>query len=114
MLTRTFKPVDSTVGGIAANYYPHVYAGYIRSPAAQLTAFAQQSHGIASSRSGELEVMMHRRTEFFCCGLDNPLNDTAVLTDQLRITVSTPEASDAFQSITAAAMNTYGLPLRLV
>jgi len=48
---------------VAANFYPMVQRAFIRDAAvgAQLSLLSKQSHGVASLKPGQLEVMLHRR-----------------------------------------------------
>ena len=66
MLQRTYD--GAALGGVAANYYPHVFEAYIEDAGARLSVLGKQPHGVSSVASGELEVMLHRRTDFACCG----------------------------------------------
>lgn len=106
MIKRVYQP--DVVGGMGANFYPHVFAAYLRSASSpvQLTAIAEQPHGIASSQPGELQVMVHRRTAYGCCGNSEPLNDTSVLTDTLLITLDSEQDSSRMQSRVTTEANT--------
>ncbi len=66
VLKRTY--VEETLGGVAANYYPHIFEAYIEDESARVAVLGKQPHGVSSVASGELEVMLHRRTNFSCCG----------------------------------------------
>jgi len=49
--------------GIEGNYYPMVYASFIKDNLAQLSLIGERSHGASSLTSGELEVMLHRNPD---------------------------------------------------
>ena len=103
MMKRTYQP--DVIGGVAANFYPHVFAAYIADEEAQLTAYGQQPHGVASTQPGELQLMMHRRTAYGGCGLNQALNDTTVLHDRMLLTFDDRATSARMQSRITAGLN---------
>ena len=66
VLPRVFNPL--ALGGIGANYYPQIFEAYIEDDRVRMSVLNQQPHGVSSVSSGELEVMLHRRTNYSCCG----------------------------------------------
>eukprot|EP00943_MAST-04B_sp_MAST-4B-sp1_P008064 g8064.t1 len=62
---RIFDPDKDkdVLNNIAGNYFPVVSSAYIQDKNAndQLTIFTEHSHGITSSKSGEMEIMLHRK-----------------------------------------------------
>lgn len=74
-LERTFNSSQSLI--IPGNYYPVVQATYIQDSDYRLSVLTSQSCGCSSLASGELEVMVHRRTlQDDYRGVSSPLNDT--------------------------------------
>ena len=61
---------------IASNFFPIVSSAYIRDENGvnQLTIFTQHSHGFTSSKTGEMEIMLHRRISNGFINLDDKLN----------------------------------------
>jgi len=74
---------------LEANYYPMVYAAYIRDTYAQLSLISERSHGASSLGSGRLEVMIHRNPDE-TDGFGPGLTDTTVVYPVLRAIVDTP------------------------
>ena len=131
MMARVYTP--GLLGGMSGNYYPMVYSAYVTGPSGQVTAITQQPHGVASPESGEwrgvglcvfvwvcqawrcvmlsvllaglLEIMFHRRTNYFCCGLDNPLNDTTVLHDRVFYNFDSPSTAASVKQQLITALN---------
>ena len=66
MFKRTFQPF--AIGGMGANYYPQIFEAYVEDDSARLALLTKQPHGVTSATSGEIEMMLHRRTSFHCCG----------------------------------------------
>ncbi|KAF0293557.1 Lysosomal alpha-mannosidase [Amphibalanus amphitrite] len=63
---------------VSGNYYPVNSRIYIRDAASQLTVLSDRSQGGASLASGQLELMLHRRTvQDDGFGVGEPLNETA-------------------------------------
>eukprot|EP00163_Fabomonas_tropica_P030317 TRINITY_DN6798_c0_g1_i2.p1 TRINITY_DN6798_c0_g1~~TRINITY_DN6798_c0_g1_i2.p1 ORF type:complete len:416 (-),score=118.66 TRINITY_DN6798_c0_g1_i2:100-1347(-) len=58
------KVVQGLDQPIAGNYFPMVMTSYIQDTSAdlQLTLLSERAHGFTSLKSGEMEVMIHRRT----------------------------------------------------
>ena len=61
------------LNNVAGNFFPVVSSAYIRDTNGdkQLTIFTEHSHGITSSRSGEIEIMLHRRISSGFINLEN-------------------------------------------
>lgn len=63
---------------VAGNYYPLTAAMYIQDADRQLAVLTDRAQGGASLRSGQMEVMVHRRTlTDDARGVGEPLNETA-------------------------------------
>ncbi|KAL4856940.1 Alpha-mannosidase [Chlorella vulgaris] len=63
---------------VAGNYYPVTAAMYVQDAGKQLTVLTDRSQGGASLQSGQMEVMLHRRTlADDARGVGEPLNETA-------------------------------------
>ena len=62
-----------TLNNIASNFFPIVSSAYIRDENGvnQLTIFTQHSHGFTSSKTGEMEIMLHRRISNGFINLEN-------------------------------------------
>lgn len=99
MQTRTRLPNgrlnDSDAGVvISGNYYPIVSRAYIRdevSKAMQLTVMTEYTHGGSSLKSGQLEVMLHRRlVKDDWRGVGEPLNETTIASPTFFLTLSNP------------------------
>jgi len=72
--------------GIAGNYYPTIYASYIKDSDAQFTIVQERAHGISSQASGEVEIMLHRNP-----GRD--LNDLTTVYPIIRVVCDSPNNS---------------------
>jgi len=83
---------SSWTSPIASNYYPMVYASYIRDGITQLTLVGERSHGVSSTQAGELEVMIHRNPDE-SDGFGPALTDTDVVYPTLRVLVDSPQNS---------------------
>lgn len=98
MLERRYDPLQSD--RIAGNYYPTAGAAYLRDTGAdvRLSLLAAQSHGCGATRSGELELMLHRRClrddQF---GVNEVLNETSTIQPQIWLTLETNAASARLQ-----------------
>ncbi len=72
---RIFNPDKDkdVLNNVAGNYFPVVSSAYIQDRNAddQLTIFTEHSHGITSSKSGEMEIMLHRRISSGFINLEN-------------------------------------------
>jgi hypothetical protein len=63
---------------VAGNYYPVTAAAFVQDERAQLAVLTDRAQGATSLRSGELELMVHRRTLVDDGrGVVEPLNETA-------------------------------------
>ncbi len=90
---------------IAGNYYPLVTGAGIAGadPAGRpwaLGVVAAHTHGCASLKAGELEVMLHRRLlqdDYPHLGVGQALNDTSRLVDTLQFTIGEPDAAERVQ-----------------
>eukprot|EP00002_Diphylleia_rotans_P037925 TRINITY_DN853_c0_g1_i6.p1 TRINITY_DN853_c0_g1~~TRINITY_DN853_c0_g1_i6.p1 ORF type:complete len:935 (-),score=209.41 TRINITY_DN853_c0_g1_i6:77-2881(-) len=84
---RTDKPLQG-------NYYPLVGSSFIKSTDLQFTAVVKSSHGVASLKDGEFEVMLHRRTlQDDGRGLGEPMNDQTTISDTIRFIYDDPVAA---------------------
>jgi len=77
---------------IGGNYYPTVYASFIRDSQAQLTLISERSHGVASLENGEIEIMVHRNPDM-SDGFGPGLTDTTIVFPVIRVLIDTPAAS---------------------
>eukprot|EP00026_Physarum_polycephalum_P001546 Phypoly_transcript_01548.p1 GENE.Phypoly_transcript_01548~~Phypoly_transcript_01548.p1 ORF type:complete len:1071 (+),score=169.08 Phypoly_transcript_01548:77-3289(+) len=77
---------------IEGNYYPTIYATFIRDYTAQLTVISERSHGCSSLDNGDLEVMVHRNPDMGD-GFGPGLTDTDVVYPVNRILLDTPAAT---------------------
>jgi hypothetical protein len=77
---------------IEGNYYPTIYASFIRDYTAQLTVISERSHGASSLDNGQLEVMVHRNPDMGD-GFGPGLTDTDVVYPVNRVLVDTPAAT---------------------
>lgn len=78
--TRDFRPTWklNQTEAAAGNYYPLTAAMYIQDGSRQLTVLTDRAQGGASLHSGQMEVMVHRRTlKDDWRGVAEPLNETA-------------------------------------
>jgi hypothetical protein len=78
--------------GIEGNYYPSIYASYIKDTVSQLSLIFERSHGVSSLENGEIEVMLHRNPDMG----DNfgpALTDTTIVFPVVQVVVDTPAAS---------------------
>ncbi|EFC43471.1 predicted protein [Naegleria gruberi] len=69
---------SNTKSKVEATYLPIVFNCFIRDEEkkTQLTLFVSETHGAASMKNGELEIMLHRRTlSDDGRGVDQPVND---------------------------------------
>jgi len=78
--------------GIEGNYYPVIYAAFIRDDAVQLSVISERSHGASSLDEGNLEVMLHRNPDMGD-GFGPGLTDTDIVSPVLRVIVDSPSAS---------------------
>jgi hypothetical protein len=78
--------------GIECNYYPHIYAGFIKDSMAQLSLISERSQGISSQKSGSLELMIHRNPDMGD-GFGPGLTDTSEVFPVVRAIVDTPSGS---------------------
>lgn len=94
---------DPTMPGntIGANYHAMVSSCYLRSALPsdqrQFTVLSRQSMGVISQVDGELEVMLHRRTNSTDSQGPWPLNDTSVLEAPLWLMVGQELDSEALR-----------------
>jgi hypothetical protein len=88
------------------NYKPTQYSSFIKDNIAQLTILSDHSHGTTSLQNGQIEYMLHRRCSVDDLrGLNEPLNDTTIVTFKLRLLVDTPERSDMYRHHQAHLLN---------
>jgi hypothetical protein len=88
-----FRPTwnFSSFLNVTQNYYPVDSAIAIRDPVNgnQMTLMTTRSHGGSSIMEGQIELMHHRR--LYCDdarGVDEPLNETDVYGNGLRVTTT--------------------------
>ncbi|KAG2377465.1 hypothetical protein C9374_009376 [Naegleria lovaniensis] len=75
---------------VEATYMPIVYNCYIRDETKnrQLTLFVTETHGAASVKNGQLEIMLHRRTySDDGRGVDQPVNDDSVVALNIKVRI---------------------------
>jgi len=85
------RQYDSSCG-IECNYYPHIYASFIKDAMSQLSVISERSQGCSSQKSGSFEVMIHRNPDMGD-GFGPGLTDTTEVFPVVRLVVDTPAAS---------------------
>ncbi|XP_032350065.1 epididymis-specific alpha-mannosidase-like, partial [Camelus ferus] len=106
MQRRTYRNYANN--SVSRNYYPMAQAAFIQDRGSRLVLLSERAHGVSSQRSGQVEVMLHRRlwNNFDWALWDNlTLNDTTVVRPVLWLLLGP-------RTLTAGLRQRSGLALR--
>ncbi|XP_072802621.1 epididymis-specific alpha-mannosidase-like [Vicugna pacos] len=106
MQRRTYRNYANNT--VSRNYYPMAQAAFIQDRGSRLVLLSERAHGVSSQRSGQVEVMLHRRlwNKFDWALWDNlTLNDTTVVRPVLWLLLGP-------RTLTAGLRQRSGLALR--
>ncbi|XP_014445317.1 epididymis-specific alpha-mannosidase [Tupaia chinensis] len=92
---------------IARNYYPMVQSAFIQDSRSRLVLLSERAHGISSQRTGQVEVMLHRRlwnNFYWDLNYNLTLNDTSVVRPVIWLLLGSWPVTTALRQRSALAL----------